>query len=214
VLRVCEIFHSIQGESSYAGWPCSFVRLSGCNLRCRYCDTPYAYEEGVAMEVGEILERLGIYSSRLVEVTGGEPLLQAETPRLVRKLLECGYRVLVETNGSKDISGLDPRCVAIVDMKCPSSGQSHCNDLGNLRRLRPSDELKFVIENRADYDFAKSLLSSIRSEGEIMNTVHFSPVFGQLDPSRLVDWILEDGLWVHLNMQWHKVIWGPDERGV
>jgi 7-carboxy-7-deazaguanine synthase len=128
--------------------------------------------------------------------------------------LDRGYRVLLETNGSLDISGLDPRCVAIVDVKCPSSGQSHCNDLGNLQRLRPSDELKFVIQDRRDYDFAKSLLSRVRSEGETSNTVHFSPVFGRLDPSLLVGWILEDGLWVHLNMQWHKVIWGANERGV
>lgn len=214
VLRVSEIFHSIQGESSYAGWPCSFIRLAGCNLRCRHCDTRYAYEEGVELEIHEILERLRPLASQLVEVTGGEPLLQSEAPRLISELVAKGYRVLVETNGSLDISGLDPACVAIVDLKCPSSGESGRNDLGNLERLRPADELKFVIADREDYDFAVNLLGVIQRVSHGANTIHFSPVFGILEPRRLVEWILADGLRVHLNLQWHKYIWGPERRGV
>lgn len=214
VLRVNEIFHSIQGESSYAGWPCVFVRLTGCNLRCLYCDTRYAYEEGVDLEMAEILDRVAAFSCDMVEVTGGEPLLQREAFRLVEALLDRGYRVLVETNGSMDISPLDPRCASIVDVKCPSSGESHRNDLANLLRLRPADELKFVIGDRGDYEFAKHVLAAPPFGGRILNTVHFSPVSGKLEPSLLVRWILEDRLRVHLNLQWHKVIWGPSERGV
>lgn len=213
MLRVNEIFHSIQGESSYAGWPCSFIRLAGCNLRCTYCDTRYAYEEGEDLEIGDILDRLSAPAGCLVEVTGGEPLLQAETPTLVKGLLARGYRVLVETNGSLDISVLDPACVAILDLKCPSSGESHRNELGNLDRLRPADEVKFVLANRRDYEFARRVMASLHANRRT-NVVHFSPVFGVLEPSRLVEWILEDRLPVHLNLQWHKYIWGPDQRGV
>ncbi|MHC1741925.1 MAG: radical SAM protein [Syntrophobacteraceae bacterium] len=214
MLRVSEIFHSIQGESSYAGWPCSFVRLSGCNLRCSYCDTRYAHDEGTVMEVSEILQRVDAQSCDLVEVTGGEPLLQSETHRLVRELADRGRRVLVETNGSMDISELDPRSVVIMDVKCPSSGQSHCNDLANLGRLRPADEVKLVIGDREDYEFARELLGGFRSGGLKQNTVHFSPVFGKMEPSRLVQWILDDRLCVRLNLQLHKFIWDPNRRGV
>ncbi len=214
MLKVSEIFHSIQGESSFAGCPCAFVRLSGCNLRCSYCDTRYAYDDGVAMEVSEILRRVDACTCDLVEVTGGEPLLQSEASRLVRELADRGLRVLVETNGSMDISPLDVRSIVIMDVKCPSSGQSHCNDLANLGRLRPGDEVKFVIADRADYEFAREVVLGMRPGEGKQNVKHFSPVFGRMEPSCLAEWILEDRLCVRLNLQLHKVIWGPSQRGV
>jgi len=215
VLRVNEIFYSMQGESGYAGWPCVFVRLSGCNLRCTYCDTLYAYEEGSSMEIGEIVDRIRPFECPLVEVTGGEPLIQTEAPALVERLLESGYRVLVETNGSQDISRLDPRCVRIVDFKCPSSGEADSNDLDNIARLRDRDEVKMVIGTREDFDFAKEILARIRRSAEHREVaVLFSPVFGELTPRSLAEWILADRLQVRLNLQLHKIIWGPERRGV
>jgi 7-carboxy-7-deazaguanine synthase len=153
-LRVNEIFFSIQGESSYAGLPCVFVRLSGCNLRCTYCDTRYAYEQGDHMDVSEIIDRVSGYDCRLVEITGGEPLLQEETPALISGLLDRGFTVLLETNGSMDISGVDGRCIRILDVKCPSSGEAEKNDFGNLPLLTHEDEIKFVVGDRADYEYA------------------------------------------------------------
>ncbi len=211
-LRVNEIFHSIQGESSYAGEPCVFVRLAGCNLRCAYCDTRYAYDEGQANEIAEILERVSRFGCGLVEITGGEPLLQEETPVLARELLSAGYRVLVETNGSMDIDRLDRGCARIMDVKCPSSGMATHNDMTNLTRLTGRDELKFVIGSREDYEFAKSILAT-RPEG-VGCKVNFSAVFGQLPLRELAEWILADRLSVRLNLQIHKLIWDPDARGV
>jgi 7-carboxy-7-deazaguanine synthase len=214
-LKVNEIFHSIQGESSYAGLPCVFVRLTGCNLRCTYCDTPYAYEEGSIMEVSDIFTQIVPHKTRLVEITGGEPLLQPETPVLIESLIEDGYEVLLETNGTLDIGGVDPRCVRIVDVKCPSSGMAEKNDMGNLARLSGKDELKFVLGDREDYDFAKRILSRLELEsGGNVCTVNFSGVYGRLDPGRLAEWMLQDHLPVRLNLQLHKWIWGPDARGV
>ena len=216
-LRVNEIFHSIQGESSYAGWPCVFVRLTGCNLRCTYCDTRYAYEEGSEMSVSEILDRVRAFRCRLVEVTGGEPLIQDETPQLVSGLLRRGYTVLVETNGSRDISLLDRECIKIVDFKCPSSGEAERNDLDNIRRLGENDEVKLVIGTREDYEFARELAELIhgaRGAGGRRKTVHFSPVLGVLEPRALAEWLLSDGLDVRLNLQLHKYIWDPEQRGV
>lgn len=214
MLRVSEIFHSIQGESSFAGWPCTFIRLSGCNLRCRYCDTQYAYEEGETLGISEVINRIESYSCNLVEVTGGEPLLQDGAPQLVGELVRLGFHVLVETNGSMDISVLDPRSIAIMDVKCPSSGQSQHNDLENFARLRPADEVKFVIADRVDYEFAKALVHGMLPGEGKRNVTHFSPVFGLMEPSRLVEWILHDRLCVRLNLQLHKLIWGPSVRGV
>jgi 7-carboxy-7-deazaguanine synthase len=213
-LKVNEIFYSIQGESSYAGRPCVFVRLTGCNLRCSYCDTRYAYEEGEDLEVDAIVDRVRSYRCPLVELTGGEPLMQAETPMLVTRLLDDGCEVLLETNGSHGIGGIDRRCVRIIDIKCPSSGQAEHNDLGNLARLTEKDELKFVIGTREDYEYAKRTLGLVGSKQPGAHRTHFSPVFGELAPETLAGWILEDGLKVRLHLQLHKIIWPPERRGV
>jgi 7-carboxy-7-deazaguanine synthase len=212
-LNVNEIFYSIQGESSFSGIPCIFIRLTGCNLRCSYCDTRYACDEGTVLSLDEVLRRIALFPCSLVEVTGGEPLLQQNTPKLLRILLHLGYKVLVETNGSMNIEAIDKRCIRIVDIKCPSSGEADMNDLGNLKRLTGKDELKFVIGCRSDYEFAKDLVLS----PEIMNLKIkpplFSPVMNKLKPKRLAAWILEDHLNVRLQVQLHKVIWG-NRRGV
>ncbi|MGA2027934.1 MAG: radical SAM protein [Syntrophobacteraceae bacterium] len=210
-LEVNEIFHSIQGESSWSGQPCVFIRLTGCNLRCAYCDTSYAYEQGRFMEIPEIVERVRRLRCDLVEVTGGEPLIQAETPPLIGALLDAGHTVLLETNGSMDIGVVDPRCIRIMDIKCPSSGMAGQNDLRNLKQLRVHDELKFVIGSREDYEFARDLLSTLP---DARCKINFSPVFGSLAPRSLAEWILEDHLAVRLNLQLHKIIWGPESRSV
>ncbi len=212
-LLVNEIFFSLQGESSYAGWPCVFVRLTGCNLRCSWCDTTYAYEEGRSMSVEEIVRRLSSHPCELAEITGGEPLLQPESTVLADALLDGGYTVLVETNGSLDISLIDERTVRIVDFKCPSSGMEPHNDYGNIDRLAPQDEVKLVLADRADYRFAAALANDLRSRGRD-NIVHFSPVWGALEPRDLARWILDDGLKIHLSLQLHKAVWGPQVRGV
>jgi 7-carboxy-7-deazaguanine synthase len=212
-LRVNEIFYSIQGESSFAGYPCVFVRLTGCNLRCSYCDTQYAYEEGTDMEIEAILNAVEEFSCPLVEITGGEPLLQSETPALVHRLLERDFRVLVETNGSLDIDLIDARAVRIMDVKCPSSTQHGRNDLQNLKKLSPQDEIKFVIGDQDDYDFAKRILNLIPEQPGAGREIHFSPVFGRLAPQDLAAWILEDRLPIRLNLQLHKILWPEAERG-
>jgi 7-carboxy-7-deazaguanine synthase len=213
-LRVNEIFYSIQGESSYAGWPCTFIRLTGCNLRCSYCDTRYAYDEGTDTGIFEAVEKVRELGCSLVEVTGGEPLTQADTPDLIKRLLDLGYKVLLETNGSLDISTVDLRCIKIVDFKCPSSGESESNDLRNITRLQDHDEVKCVIGCREDYDFAKEIVRLIRQDLSRTNTVHFSAIFNRLAPRELAEWILSDRLNVRLNLQLHKYIWSPDQRGV
>ncbi len=213
MLRVNEIFHSIQGESSHAGWPCVFVRLTGCNLRCTYCDTFYAHDEGQEMTLEEILSRVRQYPCSLVEVTGGEPLIQQDTPLLIERLLKSGYKVLLETNGSQDISRVPSSCISIVDFKCPSSGQCEANDLENIRRLQAHDEVKFVIGDRGDYEYARQLSARIEEMGKQV-TILFSVVFDQLNWNQIAQWVLEDGLRVRLNVQLHKVIWDPHLRGV
>ena len=213
-LKVNEIFYSIQGESSYAGHPCVFVRLTGCNLRCSYCDTRYAYEEGDEMDIFEIIDQVDSYECPLVEITGGEPLIQKDTPALIRNLLEKGYDVLLETNGSLDMRDIDERCVKILDVKCPSSGEHEKCDLGMLNRLTDRDEVKFVIGDRQDYGYARRILGQIRRDRRIKNPVHFSPVFGKMEPRILAEWILEDHLDVGLNLQLHKIIWEHELRGV
>jgi 7-carboxy-7-deazaguanine synthase len=210
-LQICETFLSLQGESTFAGWPCAFVRLSGCNLRCRWCDTAYAYEGGTARSLDEIVAEVQGLGCQLVEITGGEPLLQPETPELTARLAGLGLTVLVETNGSLDIGVLPAEAVAIVDMKGPSSGEQERMDLGNLARLRPRDEVKFVVGHRADYQQMLDLLPRIDTA---RNTVNVSPLFGVLAPAELAAWILADGLHLRLNLQQHKHIWPPDARGV
>jgi 7-carboxy-7-deazaguanine synthase len=213
-LTVNEIFYSLQGESSYAGRPCVFIRLTGCNLRCSYCDTRYAYEEGTEMELDLIMDQVSSYRCPLVEITGGEPLIQTETPALIRRLLERNFKVLLETNGSQNIQRVDDRCIKIVDMKCPSSGMEARNDLENLKKLGSGDELKFVIGNRIDFGYAKGVLNEYRKFFSAMNPVHFSPVFGELEPRLLAQWILEEHLEVRLQLPLHKILWDPNQRGV
>lgn len=213
-LKVNEVFYSIQGESSYAGRPCVFIRLTGCNLRCSYCDTQYAYKEGEELEIAEVVDRVSEYQCPRIEVTGGEPLIQEETPALIQQLLNEGYEVLLETNGSQDISKVDDRCLKILDIKCPGSGEADQNDLENLNRLSAKDEVKFVIGDREDYEYAKRMLDLIESNPSKVKSVHFSPVFGKLQPRILSEWILKDHLDVRLHLQLHKVIWDPDQRRV
>jgi 7-carboxy-7-deazaguanine synthase len=213
-LTVNEVFYSIQGESSFAGRPCVFIRLTGCNLRCSYCDTRYAYEEGTEMELDSIMDQVSSCRCPLVEITGGEPLIQEDTPQLIRRLLERNFRVLLETNGSQNIQRVDDRCIKVVDMKCPSSGMEARNDLENLNRLGSGDELKFVIGNRMDFEYAKGVLEEFRKYFPTMTPVHFSPVFGELEPKLLAQWILEEHLEVRLQLPLHKILWDPNQRGV
>ena len=210
---VNEIFYSIQGESTHAGRPCAFVRLTGCNLRCSYCDTFYARDEGTPQEISEVIQQVDAFGCRLVEITGGEPLMQAQTPLLIRGFLDQGYEVLMETNGSLDISTAPPQCVKVMDIKCPSSNESQKNDLNNIHRLAPDDQVKFVVQNRPDYDFAKSLLPQIESRMP-GDHILFSPVARHLEPRELAAWLLEDRLTARLQVQLHKLIWPETKRGV
>jgi len=212
-LVVNEIFYSIQGESLYAGLPCIFLRLTGCNLRCAYCDTRYAYSEGRTMEIPEILDRLADYRCRLVEITGGEPLYQTDTPRLVRALIAKRYTVLMETNGTYDIRQLDHGCIKIIDVKCPGSGESRKNEPGNLNHLGLNDQVKFVIGDRKDYIYARNIARQIPGEFP-PDHVLFSPVHGKLAAQTLAEWILRDHLGVRLHLQLHKFIWPDIDRGV
>ena len=211
-IKINEIFYSIQGESLFAGLPCTFVRLSGCNLRCVYCDTRYAYEEGALMSIKEIMGHVSSYHCRLVEITGGEPLCQDLTPDLISTLIEDGYTVLLETNGSMDIRPVDPRCIKIVDIKCPGSGESENNNLNNLNHLAGHDQLKFVITDKNDYVFAKNIFMTTWPDSCPV-PVLFSPAHNILEPALLAEWILEDKLNVRIHLQLHKIIWPGAERG-
>jgi 7-carboxy-7-deazaguanine synthase len=211
-VKVTEIFHSIQGESTHAGRPCVFVRLTACDLRCRWCDTVYAFTEGGPMTMEEILDRVSGFHCPLVEITGGEPLLQPETPDLCRRLLDTGYEVLVETGGHRDIAALPTGVKVILDVKCPGSGESHRNRWENLDVLRPDGEVKFVIADRGDYEWARETVRS--RDLAARHPVLFSPVFGELDYEELASWILQDGLPVRFQIQLHKHIWPPSRRGV
>ncbi|MBW1835598.1 MAG: radical SAM protein [Deltaproteobacteria bacterium] len=212
-LLINEIFYSIQGESLQAGRPCVFVRLTGCNLRCSYCDTRYAYEAGTLLDIPEVEHRIAQYQCRLVEITGGEPLIQEDTPLLISILLSKGYEVMLETNGSMDISRVDQRCMKILDIKCPSSNESDQNDPANLARLDSKDQIKFVIGNREDYEYAKKRIPLIPHPIP-GNHILFSPVQGMLNPKILSEWILLDHLGVRLHLQLHKIIWPNTNRGV
>lgn len=212
MLQVSEIFKSIQGESSFAGLPCVFVRLAGCNLRCRYCDTRYAYESGEWISESDVLSRVASYECNLVEITGGEPLLQRDTSDLAASLMEQGCTVLVETNGSLDVSILPQGTVRIMDIKCPSSGESASTRWLNLNELGQLDEIKFVIANRYDYEWFQKIMRGKLASME--SQILVSPVFGELPPRDLARWILEDNLRARLQLQIHKYIWPPDARGV
>ena len=212
-LIINEIFYSIQGESTFAGRPCAFVRLTGCNLNCSYCDTRYAASDGQTIAVDQVVEKVAAYNCKLVEITGGEPLLQADTSRLVEKLLADGFQVLMETNGTLDISGVAPACIKIIDIKCPDSGEAGKFDAANLQRMSPSDQVKFVISSRRDYRYALGILPRISGKVAAGNVL-FSPVGDRLPGRELAKWILEDGLEVRLQLQLHKVLWPDIERGV
>jgi len=209
-LLVNETFYSIQGESSFAGLPCFFIRLTGCNLRCSYCDTPYAYEEGKSLSVEDVLSAIPPDHTGLVEVTGGEPLLQDECPALIDRLVREGHTVLVETNGSLDIRSLPGGSVCILDIKCPDSGMSDRMDLHNLHRLRSRDEVKFVVQSRADYLWARDLMQ--QGLPRPAEKVLFSPAHGTCDPKELAEWLLADRLEARIQLPLHRLLWPDIER--
>jgi 7-carboxy-7-deazaguanine synthase len=213
VLTINEIFHSIQGESTHTGRPCVFVRLTACDLRCSWCDTPYAFTEGRKMSLDEVVAQVDTYHCPLVEITGGEPLLQRDVYPLMERLLESGRTVMVETGGHISIENVPAPVIKIVDVKCPGSSESHRNHLANLDLLSPHDEVKFVIKDRSDYEFARDIVKRHSLTGRVA-AVLFSPVHGVLEAKSLAAWILEDKLEVRLQLQAHKFIWGPDVRGV
>lgn len=212
MLKVNEIFYSIQGESSKAGLPCVFVRLTYCNLRCTYCDTEYAFYEGKDYSVDEIIEEVKKYNCKLVEVTGGEPLLQNESKDLMKQLCDNGFEVLLETAGNMPIEDIDKRIKIIMDLKCPSSGMIKKNLYENINHLKKTDEVKFVIGTREDYEWSKDILGKYNLNKKCF--VLLSCVFDKLEPLTLVSWILEDKLDVRYQLQMHKYIWHPETKGV
>jgi len=211
-LQVCETFYSLLGESTWAGLPAFFIRLTGCNLRCRYCDTAYAYEGGEEMTAAALLPAAGSYPARRVLVTGGEPLLQAETLPLLALLADAGLTVLLETNGSRSIREVDPRVHRILDLKCPGSGMETHNLWENLEQLQARDEVKFVITDQGDFAWALEVIERQGLAGRVPLLI--SPVFGGVHPREAAAWILKSGLPLRLNLQLHKYIWGPEVRGV
>jgi len=213
MLTVNEIFHSIQGESSHAGRPCVFVRLTACDLRCSWCDTPYAFHEGRKMSVDDVVAAVEEVGCPLVEITGGEPLLQDDVYPLMERLLAAGRTVMLETGGHRPITRVPPAVLKIVDVKCPASGEAAQNDWDNLGRLAPHDEVKFVLQDRADYEFARDVIATHDLTSRVA-AVLLSPVHGVLDAKTLSEWILEDRLAVRLQLQLHKFIWPPATRGV
>jgi len=212
MLKVNEIFYSIQGESSYAGLPCVFIRLTYCNLRCTYCDTEYSFYEGTDMTIDEIISIVKKYNCNLVEVTGGEPLVQKETLDLMKRLCDEGYKVLLETSGSISIENVDKRVTIIMDLKTPSSKMMKKNLYSNIDFLKPDDEIKFVIGNREDYEWSKEIIKKYNLKDKCK--ILMGCVFGELSNLELATWILEDNLPVRFQMQLHKYIWEPERRGV
>jgi 7-carboxy-7-deazaguanine synthase len=213
MLTVNEIFHSIQGESTHAGRPCVFVRLTACDLRCSWCDTPYAFHEGRKMSIEQVLADVDAYECPVVEITGGEPLLQPDVYPLMTQLVERGHTVLLETGGHRSIANVPSGVVRIMDVKCPASGESEKNCWANLDLLTPTDEVKFVIQDRGDYDFARDVIAR-HGLLDRCAAVLMSPVHGVLPAKDLAAWILADRLPVRLQLQAHKYIWSPDTRGV
>jgi len=211
-MKINEIFKSIQGETTYQGLPAVFIRTTGCNLRCSWCDTTYAYSEGNEYSIEDILKITDKYSCKDIVITGGEPLTQDETPLLIDRLITLGHTVLLETNGSLDISIVHPDTIRILDIKCPGSGMSENMMWNNIKSLKPHDEVKFVVSDYNDYIWAKSVIESYN----LVNLCHVlvMPVFARLDPKALAGWIINDNLDVRLQLQIHKYIWGPDTRGV
>ena len=211
-LRVNEIFKCIQGESTYAGIPCVFVRLTGCNLRCSYCDTTYAYEEGIDMSVKEIAKKIEGYDCKNVCITGGEPLLQKNIYKLINLLKKENYKIFIETNGSMDMNLLPGYVTRIMDVKCPDSGMNREMDWKNLERLRGDDEVKFVMSSKKDYEWAKRIVKKHNLPGK--TKVLFGSAYGKLKPKSLAEWILKDKLNVRLQLQLHRIIWPDKTRGV
>lgn len=212
-LKINEIFYSIQGESTYAGLACVFIRLTACDLRCTYCDTEYAFYEGNKKTVREILEVVKGYGCRLIEVTGGEPLLQKNVHPLMTLLCDQGYEVLIETSGAHDVSIMDPRVKIIMDLKCPSSGESARNRWENIPHLKVKDQIKFVMGTREDYEWVRETIQK-HDLSKKVGALLISPVFGKIDLQQMAQWVLEDHLPVRFQVQLHKLIWSPTTRGV
>jgi 7-carboxy-7-deazaguanine synthase len=213
LVTVNEIFHSVQGESTYAGRPCVFVRLTACDLRCSWCDTPYAFHEGRKRTLDAVVAEVEAFGCDLVEVTGGEPLLQAEVYPLMERLIASGKTVLLETGGHRSTEQVPSAVVTVLDVKCPGSGEAGRMDWSNLERLRPHDEVKFVVKDRGDYEYARDVIARhdlVRRAAAI----HLSPVHGVLNPRVLSEWVLADRLAVRVQLQLHKYIWDPETRGV
>jgi 7-carboxy-7-deazaguanine synthase len=213
LLTINEIFHSIQGESSRAGELCVFVRLTACDLRCSWCDTPYAFHEGRKMSVDEVLAAVEGHGTRLVEITGGEPLLQEDVYPLIDRLLAGGRTVMLETGGHRPTTRVPSAVMTIVDIKCPASGEAAKNDWSNLERLQAHDEVKFVIQDRGDYEFARDVIARYDLPSRAA-AVLLSPVHGVLEPKTLSEWMLADRVPARLQLQLHKYIWSPSTRGV
>jgi 7-carboxy-7-deazaguanine synthase len=213
VLTVNEIFHSIQGESTHAGKPCVFVRLTSCDLRCSWCDTPYAFHEGRRMPLDTVLDEIERFGCPVVEVTGGEPLLQKDVYPLMQALLDRGKTVLIETGGHRSIAEVPRDVIKVMDIKCPGSGEAHRMDWSNLDHLLAHDEVKFVINDRADYEYARDVVAR-HALNDKVSAVLFSPVHGVLDARTLSEWVIADRLPVRVQLQLHKYIWEPGTRGV
>jgi len=214
VLRVTEIFHSIQGESTHAGRPCTFVRLTGCPMRCTWCDSEYTFTGGDHLSVDQVMSQVRSFGTRLVEVTGGEPLAQREALKLITGLCDEGYEVLIETGGYVSTEYVDERAKIILDVKCPGSGEAERNHWPNLTRLRSeSDEVKFVVADRVDWDYARKVIQDYELETRA-RSVLISPAWGQINLQELADWITASGMNLRMQLQMHKYIWGPDVHGV
>ena len=211
-LKINEIYYSVQGESTHSGCPCIFIRLTYCNLRCSYCDTEYAFYDGKDMEIAHIISEIKRWDCNLVEVTGGEPLFQDECIDLLNELVNSNYEVMLETGGSLSISDVPKKVVKIVDFKCPSSGMVKKNLWSIVDDLQAHDEVKFVIGNREDFDWAKDRITEYSLDK--ICTLLFSPTFGEIDPQQIVEWILAENLPVRMQLQMHKMIWSPEEKGV
>jgi len=212
-LDICEIFYSLQGESTRAGLACVFVRLSGCNLSCAWCDTTYATAHPTPMTIDQIVDQVAAFDCPMVEITGGEPLMQSQTPALISELLTNRFQVLLETNGSLSIEPVDSACIRIMDVKCPSSGEAGSFFLDNFNHMTDRDEVKFVVGSRQDYEYAASIIKK-HLKNHPRKNIHISPVFGRIELSDLAAWILKDKLGARLSLQQHKIIWDPDLRGV
>ena len=211
-LKVNEIYYSIQGESSFSGIPCIFVRLTYCNLRCSYCDTEYAFYEGKKLEINQIIEKVNSFKCNLVEITGGEPLLQNDCIKLIEELEKNNKQVLIETGGSLTIKNISKKTHIILDLKCPSSKMEHKNLWDNLNYIKKTDEVKFVIGNKSDYNWSKKIINKYNLENKCL--ILMSPVFGEIDNKKIIDWILKDNLNVRFQIQLHKKIWDKDKKGV